>query len=272
MVIWGGLYTVCGNLSEGPLSFVGWWSDPMLEQPFWSGQPLCALCVCQKCTVVSKEQLEDQLLHHLGSSEGDGRRFHWFGTWCDAFGQFLLSHSVSCQRRWEKVWGPARNLISHHFWWVRGPKGCHYVRFDLSGFRGTCLFQRPPQLTMSKALVRSLKATYRSMLCSQHFYFNWYSTKIVSTVLLLVRKLHWLMESVCSAIVGVSWSRSTLARSCQLWRGRWCLCNCSNRICLLYSCRGRQWQHLWGPVVPLYLLTLPAGNEPRSEMTAWKAS
>ena len=27
-----------------------------------------------------------------------------------------------------------------------------------------------------------------------------------------------------------------------------------------------------GPVVPLYLLTLPAGNEPRSEMTAWKAS
>ena len=136
----------------------------------------------------------------------------------------------------------------------------------------TCLFQRPPQLTMSKALVRSLKATYRSMLCSQHFHFNWYSTKIVSTVLLLVRKLHWLMESVCSAIVGVSWSRSTLARSCQLSRGRWCLCNCSNRICLLYSCRGRQWQHLWGPMVPLYLLTLPAGNEPRSEMTAWKAS
>lgn len=202
MVIWGGLYTVCRNLSEGPLSFVGWWSDPMLEQPFWSGQPLCALCVCQKCTVVSKEQLKDQLLHHLGSSEGDGRHFHWFGTWCDAFGQFLLSHSVSCQRRWEKVWGPARSLISHHFWWGRGSKGCHYVWFDLSGFRGTCLFQRPPQLTMSKALVRSLKATYRSMLCSQHFYFNWYSTKIVSTVLLLVRKLHWLMESVCSAIVG----------------------------------------------------------------------
>ena len=260
MVIWGGLYTVCGNLSEGPLSFVGWWSDPMLEQPFWSGQPLCARSAQSSAKsssrissfiilVQAKEmedtsiglQLEDQLLHHLGSSEGDGRHFHRFGTWWDAFGQFLLSHSVSCQRRWEKVWGPAPSLISHHFWWGRGPKGCHYVWFDLSGFRGTCLFQRPPQLTMSKALVRSLKATYRSMLCSQHFYFNWYSTKIVSTVLLLVRKLHWLMESVCSVIVGVSRSRSTLARSCQLWRGRWCLCNCSNRICLLYSCRGRQW-------------------------------
>ena len=68
----------------------------------------------------------------------------------------------------------------------------------------TRIFHSPSQLTVSKALVRSMKAAYRPMFCSLHFSCICLKTKIMATVPLLDLNPHWLSGVFSCAIVGKS--------------------------------------------------------------------
>ena len=60
------------------------------------------------------------------------------------------------------------------------------------------------RMTVSKALVRSMKAAYRPMFCFLHFFCIYLSTKIMSTVPPLALNPHWLSGVFSCAIVAVS--------------------------------------------------------------------
>ena len=66
------------------------------------------------------------------------------------------------------------------------------------------IFHRPSLLTVSNALVRSMKTTKRPMFCSLHFSWICRSTKIMSVVPLFARKPHWLSGVKSSMMEGMS--------------------------------------------------------------------
>ena len=69
---------------------------------------------------------------------------------------------------------------------------------------------RASLLTVSKALVRSMKTENRGMFCSMHFSWSCFMAKIMSTVLLPGLKLHCTSGRFCSETV-MSLSRISLA-------------------------------------------------------------
>ena len=71
------------------------------------------------------------------------------------------------------------------------------------------IFHSPSRLTVSKALVRSVKAAYRPMFCALHFSCICLSTKIMPTVLLLA---HWLSDVFSCAVVRISLFSKTRAK------------------------------------------------------------
>ena len=66
------------------------------------------------------------------------------------------------------------------------------------------IFRRPSLLTVSNAMVRSMKATKRPMFCSLHFCWICRSSKIMSVVPLFARKPHWLSGVNSSMMEGMS--------------------------------------------------------------------
>ena len=70
--------------------------------------------------------------------------------------------------------------------------------------RRTRIFHNSSQLTVSKALVKSMKAAYKPMFCSLHFSCICFSMKIMSTVPLLDLNPHLLSGKFSCAIVGMS--------------------------------------------------------------------
>lgn len=134
------------------------------------------LCVCQKGTVVGKEQPKNQLLSCLGSGE-EATEIEDISISSepdvDAFGKFFLNHS---QQHVEGDGKECRCQYAALFHAVSNGEGVRKVAaiFDLTllafmellndgrNFGGQTrlsrIFQRPPWLTVSQALIRSMKA------------------------------------------------------------------------------------------------------------------
>ena len=108
--------------------------------------------------------------------------------------------------------------------------------------RQSRIFHSPSWLTVSKALVRSTKAAYRTKFCSVHFYCICLSTKIMSAVPLLNVNLHWLSSVFFCAVIGMSYSAKREPRFCLQRRVGWYLGSNMCNLHLNTKSSGAEWE------------------------------